>query len=140
MFSRKRVSFCIVHLFFLGEKSMGHEVIYCSFCDRPVMEGHNDWECDCGATCNLSTNFQWKEKDKRDWVLLEYSEQLIVTKELKESHSMEDVNVLRFSTCENLVDHLEAAYGLFFSVRDFDFMKNGESDAEILPSLNIVLA
>ena len=27
---------------------MGHTVIKCPKCGDFIMEGHNDWECDCG--------------------------------------------------------------------------------------------
>jgi hypothetical protein len=38
---------------------MGHSVLVCDFCKSYVMEGHNDWECDCGAHCSASTRFTW---------------------------------------------------------------------------------
>lgn len=40
---------------------MGHQIIRCAFCKSDVMEGHNDWECDCGAVCNEETKYIWKK-------------------------------------------------------------------------------
>ena len=40
---------------------MGHQIIRCDFCKSDVMEGHNDWECDCGAVCNEETKYKWKK-------------------------------------------------------------------------------
>lgn len=45
---------------------MGHNVCYCDFCKSPVMEGHNDWDCDCGASMAESTGFKWIKKDKKE--------------------------------------------------------------------------
>jgi hypothetical protein len=42
---------------------MGHSVLTCDFCDSSVMEGRNDWECDCGAYCNESTGWVWKNEE-----------------------------------------------------------------------------
>lgn len=42
---------------------MGHDVLYCPKCHTPIMEGHNDWECDrCNLICDASTGFTWKSK------------------------------------------------------------------------------
>lgn len=42
---------------------MGHDVLYCPKCHTPIMEGHNDWECDrCNLICDASTGFTWKNK------------------------------------------------------------------------------
>jgi hypothetical protein len=43
---------------------MGHQVIECDFCHSYVMEGHNDWSCDCGAYCGESTKYGWVKKTK----------------------------------------------------------------------------
>jgi hypothetical protein len=45
---------------------MGHQVCYCSLCNRPVMEGHNDWQCDCGAYMGYSTQWEWKVVKKKE--------------------------------------------------------------------------
>lgn len=39
---------------------MGHQVIYCD-CGKPVMEGRNEWKCDCGMICNNRTDWKWKK-------------------------------------------------------------------------------
>lgn len=41
---------------------MGHDIVRCDFCGKDVMEGRNDWECDCGAICDQSTNYRWEKK------------------------------------------------------------------------------
>jgi len=38
---------------------MAHDVIYCDFCGRPVMESRADWLCDCGAYCGPSSGYKW---------------------------------------------------------------------------------
>lgn len=45
---------------------MGHDVIKCLFCGDLVMEGRNDWECDCGAVCSEATKFAWKKQNPKD--------------------------------------------------------------------------
>ena len=42
---------------------MGHQVVSCPACDSWVMEGHNDWECDCGNVMSEATNYVWKNPD-----------------------------------------------------------------------------
>ncbi len=36
---------------------MGHDILKCTFCGDFVMEGHNEWFCDCGAICTEETDF-----------------------------------------------------------------------------------
>jgi len=38
---------------------MGHDVVTCKFCGSYVMEGRNDWDCDCGGYCGESTGYVW---------------------------------------------------------------------------------
>jgi hypothetical protein len=38
---------------------MGNDILKCGFCGSHVIEGHNDWECDCGAVCSFETGFKW---------------------------------------------------------------------------------
>lgn len=38
----------------------GHDILQCDYCGNDVMEGHNSWECACGAYCNASTKWLWK--------------------------------------------------------------------------------
>ena len=40
-----------------GGDSMGHSVVRCNYCGKDIMEGRNDWKCDCGAVCNALTGF-----------------------------------------------------------------------------------
>ena len=42
---------------------MGHQVVSCPNCDSWVMEGSNDWECDCGHVMSAATNYIWKNPD-----------------------------------------------------------------------------
>ena len=42
---------------------MGHQVVSCPNCRTWVMEGSNDWECDCGHVMSLSTGWVWKNPD-----------------------------------------------------------------------------
>lgn len=43
---------------------MGHQAIQCDFCRQYVMEGHLDWECNCGAICSEKTQWMWKKDMK----------------------------------------------------------------------------
>ena len=42
---------------------MGHQVVSCPNCRTWVMEGSNDWKCDCGHVMSLSTGWVWKNPD-----------------------------------------------------------------------------
>lgn len=42
---------------------MGHSISVCPNCDSYVMEGHHDWECDCGHVMSILTGYVWKNPD-----------------------------------------------------------------------------
>lgn len=44
---------------------MGHDISVCPNCKEYVMEGSNDWECDCGFSCNSETGHKWKMSKRR---------------------------------------------------------------------------
>lgn len=59
---------------------MGHNVLKCKLCGTSVMEGHNDWECDCGGYCGSDTNFIWvktERKEKKDEYSFTHSDYVI---------------------------------------------------------------
>lgn len=43
---------------------MGYDIIRCDFCKKDVMEGRNNWECECGAYCDSTTNYSWVKSKK----------------------------------------------------------------------------
>lgn len=44
---------------------MGHSVINCP-CGSLVMEGRNDWKCDCGKVLSENTGWKWESTPFKD--------------------------------------------------------------------------
>ena len=42
---------------------MGHQVVSCPNCRAWVMEGRNDWKCDCGHVMSSATGYCWTNPD-----------------------------------------------------------------------------
>lgn len=55
---------------------MGHSVVRCNYCGKDIMEGRNDWQCDCGAVCNSLTGFALLSKEDYEKLLKGKKEKL----------------------------------------------------------------
>lgn len=45
---------------------MGHAILRCDHCGTDVMEGKNEWKCDCGAVCVPGKTNGWELRPKKE--------------------------------------------------------------------------